>query len=84
MKIVTANIPEPLASKLDDVAALLGQPRDWIVNEALSDWIERENRRHELTLEAMADVDAGRTLDHETVKNWAKSLMTGNPIQAKE
>jgi predicted transcriptional regulator len=84
MRIVTANIPEPLANKLDAVAALLGQPRDWIVNEALSDWIERENRRHELTLEAMADVDAGRTVDHETVKKWAKSLMTGNPIQAKE
>jgi len=28
MKTVTANIPEQLAAKLDDVAARLDQPRD--------------------------------------------------------
>jgi predicted transcriptional regulator len=84
MKTVTANIPERLAAKLDDVAARLDQPRDWIVNQALADWIERENHRHALTLEALADVAAGRTVDHESVKSWAQGLLTGSPIHAAE
>jgi hypothetical protein len=35
----------------------------------------RESRtRHALTLEALADVDAGRLVDHAVVAAWAETL----------
>ena len=33
-----------------------------------------EEKRHRLTLEALAEVDAGRTLDHIDIETWAKAL----------
>lgn len=35
---------------------------------------EKEHRR--LTLAALADVDAGNVVDHQSVKAWAESLDT--------
>lgn len=51
-----------------------GAPRGWIVNQALAAWVAEEEYRYQLTLEALADVDAGRTVDHDTVRAWATSL----------
>jgi predicted transcriptional regulator len=33
-------------------------------------------RRHQLTLEGLADVDAGRLIDDEAMREWAESLGT--------
>lgn len=32
------------------------------------------------TMEALADVDAGRTTDHQVVQAWAESLSTDTPL----
>ena len=39
-------------------------------------WIELDEERARLTREAMADVDAGRIVDHEVVLSWSMSLDT--------
>ncbi len=31
-------------------------------------------------MEALADVDAGRTTDHQSVQAWAESLSTDTPL----
>lgn len=36
--------------------------------------------KERLTREAMADVDAGRVVDHRAVLAWAESLGTGFPL----
>jgi hypothetical protein len=36
--------------------------------------VEQEKRRLRLTLEALADVDAGRVIDQRAVQAWANSL----------
>ena len=41
-------------------------------------WIDTEEERQRLTMEAMADVDAGRAVDHKAVQEWAESLSTKN------
>lgn len=74
LKVVTAHIPLDLAKKVDDWSARLERPRGWIVKQALSAWIDQEEERHKLTLEALDDVDAGRLVDHEDVQAWAGSL----------
>ncbi len=79
-KVLTAHIPLPLAEKVDQWASRLERPRGWIVKQALTAWIDLEEERQRLTLEAMADVDAGHIIDHQTVQEWAESLSTENPL----
>ena len=73
-KVFTAHVPAPLAEKVDLLAARLERSRGWVVKQALSAWVEREEERRRLTLEALADVDAGRVSDHEAVLAWAAGL----------
>jgi predicted transcriptional regulator len=81
-KVITAHVPLSLAEKVDQMAARLERPRGWVVKQALSAWVEREEERRRLTLEGLADVDHGRVVAHQDVKAWAESLDTDNPIPA--
>ena len=54
--------------------------RGWIVKQALTAWIDQEEERNRLTLEAMADVDAAQVVDHQVVRAWADSLGTDNVL----
>ncbi len=40
----------------------------------------REEERQRLTLEALADVDAGNVINHQAVQAWANSLNTEAPL----
>ncbi len=79
-KVVTAHIPLPLADKIDDLAQRLERSKAWIVKQALTAWIELEEERRRLTLEALADVDAGNVIDHQAIQAWADSLDTDSPL----
>lgn len=79
-KVLTAHIPLPLANKVDQMAARFDRSRGWIMKQALSAWIDQEEERSRLTLEALADVDAGRILDHQAVQAWADSLSAATPL----
>jgi len=81
-KVITAHVPLSLADKVDQLAARLERSRGWIVKQALSAWIDMEEERSRLTREAMADVDAGRVIDHQSVQAWADSLGTDKPLPA--
>jgi predicted transcriptional regulator len=79
-KVLTAHVPIALAKKVDALAARLERPRGWIVKQALAAWVAQEEERHLLTLEALADVDAGRVIDHQAVQAWADSLGSKKPL----
>lgn len=79
-KVLTAHVPLPLAEKVDQMAARLDRSRGWIVKQALSAWIAQEEERDRLTQEALAEVDAGRVMDHQAVQAWADSLGTDQPL----
>lgn len=81
-KVLTAHVPLVLAEKIDQLAARLERSRGWIVKQALSAWIDQEEERSRMTREALADVDAGRVIDHQAVQAWADSLNTPNPLPA--
>lgn len=80
-KVLTAHVPLPLAEKVDRVAARMERSRGWVVKQALSAWVEQEEERSRLTREALADVDAGRVIDHQAVQAWADSLDTEKPLK---
>jgi predicted transcriptional regulator len=79
-KVLTAHVPLELAERVDQVASRLERSRGWIVKQALTAWIEQEEERRRLTLEGLADVDAGRVVSHEAVQAWADSLDTDSPL----
>ena len=79
-KVLTAHVPLPLAEKVDKIAARLERSRGWVVKQALAAWIDQEEGRRRLTLDALADVDAGRFIDRQVVQTWADSLDTENPL----
>jgi len=79
-KVLTAHVPLPLAAKVDELAARLERPRGWIVKQALALWVDQEEQRRQLTLDALADVDSGRVVGHASVQEWADSLDTDQPL----
>jgi predicted transcriptional regulator len=76
---LTAHVPLALAEKIDRLAERDERSRASIVKEALLAWVEQEEERDRLTREALADVDAGRLIDHRAVQAWADSLGDGEP-----
>lgn len=66
-RVITAKLPDDLVTRLDEIADRIDRSKSWIVREAVSEWLAEEQRRYELTLEALADVDAGRTIPHEEI-----------------
>jgi len=79
-KVLTTHVPLPLAEKIDKMAARMERSRGWIVKQALAAWIDQEEERRQLTLEALADVDAGHVIDHQAVQAWADSLDADKPL----
>lgn len=73
-RVVTAKLPDDLVARMDEIAERLDRSKSWIVREAVSEWLAEEQRRHELTLEAIAEIRAGRGFSHEEVLAMAKKL----------
>lgn len=79
-KVLTAHVPLNLADKVDAMASRLDRSRGWVVKQALAAWVDQEEERHRMTLEALADVDAGRLIDQHDILAWADSLATDQPL----
>lgn len=75
-KVMSAAVPKPLADRIDVIAARLDRSNGWIVNQALTAWVERQEDRYHQTLQALAEVDSGASEDHKTVEAWANGLRT--------
>ena len=75
-RVVTSHLPADLAEKLDGLAERLDRPKGWSGKEAIAAYVAREDERRRLTMEALADVKAGRTHDHTDIEAWARSLGT--------
>ena len=73
-RVVTAHIPVELATQVDELAARLDRPKGWVIKEALAAMVALEAKRHQLTLEGLADVDAGRVVDHSSIEGWSQNL----------
>ena len=67
-RVVTAKLSDDLVSQLDEVANRIDRSKSWIVRQAVSEWLVEEQRRYELTLEALKSVDEGRTFSQEEIE----------------
>lgn len=80
-RVLTAHVPSSLAQKVDQLAERMERPRGWIIKQALLAWVEEEEERHRLTLEALDEVDSGKVIQHSSVQAWAASLSTAKPLR---
>lgn len=83
-RVLTAHVPTDLADQVDQLADRLERSRAWIVKQALTAWITEQEEHRLLTLEALADVHAGKAVDHQSVLAWADSLGTAKPLPLPE
>ena len=79
-KVLTAHVPIALAEKVEAMASRLERSRGWVMKQALAAWVDQEEERHRMTLKALADVDAGRVIDCQSVQAWADSLSADRPL----
>lgn len=79
-KVLTAHVPLGLAEKVEAMALRLERSRGWVVKQALAAWVDQEEERHRMTLEALADVDAGHVISHQAIQAWGDSLATDAPL----
>lgn len=79
-KVLTAHVPIGLAEKVEAMATRLERSRGWVMKQALAAWVDQEEERHRMTLEALLDVDSGRVIDHQAIQAWADSLGTDKPL----
>lgn len=73
-RVVTSHLPADLAEKLDGLAERLDRPKGWVVKQAIASYVALEEERHRMTLEALADVDAKRTIEHAGIEAWVDRL----------
>jgi len=71
-RVVTANVPVALALRLDEVARRIARSKSWMVRQALAEWLAEEERRHQLTLEALKSVDEGRVFSQTQIESWVE------------
>lgn len=80
IKVLTAHVPLSLAEKVEAVASRLERSRGWVVKQALAPWVDQEEERHRMTLEALEDVGTGRVIDHQAITAWTDSLAGDKPL----
>ena len=73
-KVLKAQVPAPLAEAVERLARRMERSPDWVVEQALGAFVDREARQHAMTLEGMADVDAGRFVSQAEMEAWVDSL----------
>lgn len=82
-RVVTAKLPDELVSQLDAVAARIDRSKSWIVREAVSEWLAEEQRRYQLTLDAMKSMDDGRSFSQEEIEAHYASRREGRDRAAR-
>lgn len=76
MSVTSVRIEDNLKKRLDEAAKKSHHSKGWVINEALRDYLDRqdmEETRWQETLEALDDVEAGRVVDGKEVSAWMRS-----------
>lgn len=73
-RAITAHIPRELAEQLDKISDRIDRPKGWVIKQALTAWVELEEKRHRLTLEGLEDVKENRLVEHQSIKEWAANF----------
>jgi predicted transcriptional regulator len=74
-------MPDDLLQRLDATATRLRRSKGWLINDAVREYLEREELRQlrdEETREALAELDAGQVVEGDEVLAWIDSWGSEN------
>ena len=74
LQSVTGEIPVSLIEKMDAISARLDRSRNWILQQAISAWVNQEEEYHRMTLQALEEVENGETVSHAEIVSWMERL----------
>ncbi len=66
---VTFRTEDTKRDRLDAIAEAIGRNRNWVINEALDNYLELQEWQVQHIRQGRAAADAGQTLSSEEVKN---------------
>lgn len=64
---ISARVPASLDARLEKLAAATGRSKSWHVNAALEAYVAAELEFVAAVEEGLADLDAGRVVEHEEI-----------------
>jgi predicted transcriptional regulator len=73
MSVTNIELQDELEQPLTQLAEKLNQSRNWIINEAVKEFLEHqalEEQRWQETLPALASVENGNSIADEKVESW--------------
>jgi len=85
MSVTTVRLQAEVEQHLETIAGRLHRSKGWVINQALSEYIEkqqREQERWQQTLEAMESATQGKMVDASEVHSWLNNWGTDNEQDA--
>ena len=76
MGVTSVRLPDDLQARLEETAERLKRSKGWVISEALSEYVEKEERavvRLERTHKALAHSEYGQVIDGDEVMDWIAS-----------
>jgi predicted transcriptional regulator len=81
-RVITAKLPDDIVTRMDEVAERIDRSKSWIVRQAVTEWLAEEQRRFEMTLEALKSVDEGRSFTQDEVEKHFAARRTARSRSA--
>ncbi len=81
MSVTTVRLQAEVEQHLETIASRLHRSKGWVINQALSEYIQRqqlEQERWNQTLKAMESAAQGKLVDASEVHSWLNSWGTEN------
>ena len=79
MAVTSIRLQADIEKHLQDAVKRLRRSKNWLVNQAIREYLEREvleRKRWQETLEALDSANQGRVIDGDTVHQWLQSWGT--------
>jgi len=67
MRNISVRIDDATRDKLDQLASNRDRSGNWVVQEALAQYIHQQDEREEMIQEGLRDIEAGNVVSHEDV-----------------
>ena len=83
MGVTSIRLQPEIENPLEKLAVKLDRSKNYIINQAIKEFIERKNtadKRWSETLEAIDSVKAGKTINEEEVNAWLDSWGSDNEL----
>ncbi|MDI1302714.1 MAG: ribbon-helix-helix protein, CopG family [bacterium] len=83
MSVTTVRLQPEVEESLNAMASKLQRSKSWLINQALSEFIERqalEQSRWQETLKAMESVAQGKVVSGDAVHSWLRNWGSANEL----